>query len=206
MWSFFKPKKPDRQAEARKTVEELRSEFSDAALARSFALNDRINRLRSVRLEYFNELMGVTDDIADRVFPLYERFPNASALEIHGFCASTVAVSAHFSDLPEDEKPTIIDIYLDLWVDNTVSHAPSLDGRTLQRSIQRLWQGFMPGIIRAAAEEEAIKRGFYDPTGTLVKELDRLAGVERSVAERVAAGETIKAAVVHAMTAVRALQ
>ncbi|MCW1753032.1 hypothetical protein [Rhizobium acaciae] len=206
MWSFFKPKKPDLQAEARKAVEELRSELSNAALAKSLTLNDRVNRLRSVRLEYFNELMGVTDDIADRVFPLYERYPNASALEIHGYCASTVAVSAYFSDLPEDEKPTIIDIYLDLWVDNTVSHAPGLNGQTLQGSIQRMWQGFMPGIMRAAAEEEAIRRGFDDPSGTLVKELDRLAGVERSTAERVAAAKTMKAAVVHAMIAVRALQ
>ncbi|MDE8763657.1 MULTISPECIES: hypothetical protein [Rhizobium] len=208
MFSFFKkkPKVPGPQDEARKPSDELRSEFSRATMAKGFSLNDRINRLRSVRLEYFNALMGVTDDVADQVFPLFDRFSAASNLEIHGFCASTVAVATHVSMLPDEEKPTIIGIYLDLWVDNTVAHAPALNGQILKGSVDRLWKGYMPGIMRAVGEDEAIKLGFPNPTVVLAQELDRLTGVERNPAEQALAGATLKEAVMHAILMVRALR
>ncbi|MGO7353864.1 hypothetical protein ACCS66_03910 [Rhizobium ruizarguesonis] len=205
MWSFFKPKKPDFQVYADKAVAELRSEFSDDILVKSMSLNDRIDRLRSVKLEYFNELLGLTDDTKDRLFPLFGAFPNASALEIHGFCASTVTTATQLSELPNEEKPTIIDIYLDLWVDSMVQHAPNLNGEVLKGSMDRMWREFLPGMISVAAEEEAIKAGFPNPSLVLSQELDRLAGVQRSNNDQIVAGETLKAAVVHAIMAVRAL-
>ncbi len=205
MWLFFKPKKPSLQAAARKAVKELRSEFSDEILAKGMSLNDRVNRLRSVELEYINELMGLTDDTADRVFPLFGQFPSASTLEIQGFCASLVASAVHLSELPGDEKPTVIDIYLDLWVDNIVQHAPSLDGKILRGWIDRMWRGFLPGIMRAAADEEAIEMGFPSAPVVLSKELDRLVGVQRNEDDRPLAGKTLKSAVVKAMLRVRSL-
>ncbi|TAV14728.1 hypothetical protein [Rhizobium ruizarguesonis] len=205
MWPFSKPKKPDLQAEARNAVNELRSEFLDDVLAKGMSLNDRVNRLQSVKLESFDELLGLVDDTADRVFPLFDAFPAASALEIHGFCASTVAAAVHVSELPDDEKPTVIDIYLDLWIDNTVQHAPGLDGNILKGSLDRMWRGFLPGIMRAAADEEAIKMGFPNPPLVLSQELDRLVGVQRSEDEQAIAAQTLKSAVVHAMMTVRIL-
>jgi len=203
MWPFSKPKKLDHQAEARKVIEELRAEFSDEDLARGMVLNDRVSRLQSVKVEQLNELLGLVDDTADRVLPLYDDFPNASGLEIHGFCASTVAAAVHVSTLPTDEKPIIIDIFLDLWVDATVRQAPSLDGKILKGSISRMWRGYLPVIMRAAADEEAVKLGFPNPPLVLAQELDRLVSVERGPVDQIAAGQVLKSAVVDAMLFVR---
>jgi hypothetical protein len=204
MFSLFKkkPKTPSIQDAAQQVVDQLRSEFSDQVLSTSFAINERVDRLRSVKIGFFDELMGVTDDVADRVFPLFEGFPDLKILEVHGFCASTVAVATHVSELPKDEKPAIINIYLDLWIACIIGQDANLNGPKLKVSITAMWQSYAGYMMRAATPEEAAKIGFPDAPLTLAQELDRICGVSRSAADLPTAGAVLNEAVMHAMTAV----
>ncbi|TWA50539.1 hypothetical protein FB008_11250 [Sinorhizobium medicae] len=191
---------------AQQALEELRTEFSDDVLRRSLVINDKVSRLGSKKLEYFNELLGITDDVGDRVWPLFESFRNAKVvLEVEGFMASVVASAVKSSDLPEHEKLPIIDIYLDLWTGGMVDRDPSLNGTTLRGSIDRMWQGTIPGILRAAANAEAVKLGFPNPPLVLARALDQLCGVHRSETAQIEAGAVLKDAIIDAMLAVRAL-
>lgn len=209
MFSFFKSKKkpqaPDMQETMQKAVKNLRAEFSDDVLARGMAINDKVNRLRSVKLEFFNELLGLTDEVEERVWPLYQGFRGVKVLELHGFAASVVATAVKTSELPEDEKLPIIDIYLDLWVGGMGDQNPSLNKSILKGSIDREWQGIFPGILRTVAEEEAIKMGFPNPPLALAKAVDQLCGVHRPEADQEKVGAAFKEAIVHAIFAVRAL-
>lgn len=189
---------------AQKALDELRAEFSDDVLRRSFAINDKVSRLGSKKLEYFNELLGITDDVGDRVWPVFENFRNGKvALEVEGFIASVVASAVKSSDLPEHEKLPIIDIYLDLWAGSIVDREPSLNGTILRGSIDRMWQSMIPGILRAAADAEAVKMGFPNPPLVLAQALDQLCGVQRSEAAQIEVGAVLKDAIIYAMLAVR---
>ncbi|MGR9185836.1 hypothetical protein ACU8L2_23715 [Rhizobium leguminosarum] len=203
MWPFSKPKKPILQ-DARKAVDELRYEFSDEVLENSFSVNERVNRLRSVGLEFFNELLGVTDDVSDRVIVFFEN-RRLNALEFHAFCASTVAVAVHLSEVPTDEKPSVIDIYLDLWIESVKERNPQVNRAELKATMERLWTEYSPFMMRAAVEEEAIKAGFENPPLVLARNLDRLCNVTRGNAEQEALAAAVKGAVVHAITSVRAI-
>lgn len=208
MFSFFKkkPQAPSMIESAQKALDELRAEISDNVLRRSFAINDKVSRLGSKKLEYFNELLGITDDVGDRVWPVFENFRTGKvALEVEGFIASVVASAVKSSDLPEHEKLPIIDIYLDLWAGSIVDRDQSLNGTILRGSIDRMWQGMIPGILRAAADAEAVKMGFPNPPLVLAQALDQVCGVQRSEAAQIEVGAVLKDAIIYAMLAVRAL-
>lgn len=209
MFSFFK-KKPQALniiESAQEVVDGLRAKFSDETLARSFIINEKVSRLGSKKLEYFNELLGITDDVGDRVWPVYENFRNEKVvLEVEGFIASVVASAVKSSDLPEHEKLPIIDIYLDLWSGGLVDTYPSLNEAILRGSIDRMWQGMIPGILRSAADAEAVKMGFPNPPLVLAQALDQLCEVQRSEVDQIEAGAVIKDAIIYAMLAVRALE
>ena len=208
MFSFFKkkPQAPSMIESAQKALDELRAEFSDDVLRRSFDINAKVNRLGTKKLEYFNELLGITDDVGDRVWPVFENFRNGKVtLEVEGFIASVVASAVESSDLPEHEKLPIIEIYLDLWAGAFADRDSSLNGTILRGSIDRMWQGMLPGILRAAADAEAVKLGFPNPPLVLAQALDQLCGVQRSEAAQIEVGAVLKDAIIYAMLAVRAL-
>lgn len=207
MFSFFKNKAqaPNMIEGAQKAVDELRAEFPDDELVRSFAINAKVNRLGTKNLEYFNELLGITDGVSDRVWPIFEDLPNVKNIEIHGVLASVVASAVKSSDLPEHEKLPIIEIYLDLWAGGIVDQDPRLKGTILRGSIGRMWESMLPGILRAAAYEDAVKLGFPNPPLVLVQSIDELCGVRRSEAAQIEAGAALRDAIIYAMLAVRAL-
>lgn len=209
MFSFFKLKKkthaPDPQETLQKAVEDLRAQFSDDVLAKGMAVNDKVNRLQSVKLDFFDELMGLTEEVEDKVWPLYPELRGLKVLEVHGFAASVVAAAVHISELPEHEKLAIIDIYLDLWVGVIGDLYPSVDKSILKGSIDREWQGILPGILRAAADDEAVKLGFPNPPLVLAQAVDELCGLNRPEADQQKVGAVFKEATIHAMLAVRAL-
>lgn len=209
MFSFFKPKKQapasGHQETLQKAVKDLRAEFLDDALARGMAINDKVNRLESVKLQFFQELLGLTDEVEERLWPLYQGFRGVKVLELHGFAASIVAAAVKSSLLPEHEKLPIIDIYLGLWVDGIGDQYPSLNKSILKGSIDREWQGVLPGILRTVADAEAVKMGFPNPPLALAQAIDQLCDVNRSAADQEQVGVAFKEAIVHAMFAVRAL-
>lgn len=209
MFSFFKPKKKEQasghQETLQKAVEDLRAEFSDDVLERGMAINDKVDRLESVKLKFFQDLLGLTDEVEERLWPLYQGFRGVKVLELHGFAASIVAAAVKSSVLPEHEKLPIIDIYLGLWVDSIGDQYPSLDKSILKGSIDREWQGILPGILRAVADAEAVKMGFPNPPLALAQAIDQLCGVNRSSAEQEQVGVVFKETIVHTMFAVRAL-
>lgn len=210
IFSWFKSKDkasgPNIVSDAQKAVDELRSQFSDEALSHGLAINEKVDRLGSHKLEYFNDLLGVTDDVADRIWPIFDNFHNVKVLEVHGLCVSIVTTAIHSCDLSEDEKRQIIDIYLDLWAGGVAGQDPSLNGTILRGSIDRMWQGIMPGILRAAVDEEAVKMGFENPPAVLLQALDDLCGVDRPVKQKAEGAAILKDAIIHGFLAVRSLQ
>lgn len=207
MFSIFKKKhKPLSMMEMmQQSVDELRADFSDETLSKAFAIDDKIRRLGSKKLEYFNELLGTTDDVADRIWLAFEGLPPAKKLEIHGLVASIVASAIKASDLPAHEKLQIIDIYLDLWAGAFVQYHPTVDGVILRGSIEKMWQGLLPGILRAVADAEAVKLGFPNPPLALVQSIDTAWGLQRSEAAQIEAGAVLKEIIIFAMATVHTL-
>ena len=207
IFSWFKsktsPASPNLNAGAKEAVDQLRNKFSDETLAQGFAINQKVDRLGSRKLEYFNELLGITDDVADRIWPIFEGFSEVNVLEVNGLFASIVTTAVHSCELPTDEKRQIIDIYLDLWAGGMVAQSPTLNGSILRGSIDRMWQGLMPGILRAAAHEEAVKMGFENPPAVLLKALDDLCGVQRPDGQQAEAASMLKDAIIYGFLAVR---
>lgn len=208
MFSFFKKSKkretpkavPDAHTDLRKAVSDLRSEFSDETLARGMGLLDRVSGLRSVQLSFFQSLLELTDQVSDRMVDHYDEFGTFNALEVHAFCASIVATAIAASDLPEDERPSIVDIYLSLWVDSVVEHGKGINGPALKAQMGKLWAEYCPLVVRAASEPTP--QIVHDPESAavrLVRNVDRLAGIERDEVRQKVVAVTFKVTTMEAI-------
>lgn len=190
MFSFFKRK---RQQEAPR-------------VSSAMELLDRVNRLRSVQLSFFQSLLNLTDEVSDRIVSQYEQFGTFNTLEVHAFCASIVATAVAGSDLPEDETPIIVDIYLALWVDSVAQHGDAINGLALKDQMRRLSAEYCPLIIRAA--NELTPQIMHDPDSVavrLVRNVDRLAGVDRDEVQQSVTAVNFKVAATEAIRIVGGL-
>lgn len=189
MFSFFK-RKP---------------KVSNDATAQGVDLYLRVARLGSRDLDFFKDLLGITDEVSDRVYPIFEGFPDVKFLEVHGVIACIVVTAIKVSSMKEDEKREVIDIYLDLWVGSIVEKEPRLDGKILKGSVERMWQSAMPGILRAAVGEQGEEPGIQFAPVVLLHSLDRLCGIRRPENAVIEDGASLRKAIVFGINAVEAL-
>lgn len=188
MFSFFKKSKRQDAAktvseadeELGKAISDLKAEMGDKALMQGMNLLDRVNALRSVKLSFFQSLLELADNVSNQVVDQYESFGKFNSLEVQGFCASIITTAISVINLPEDEKPICMDIYLGLWVDSVVQHGKGINGPALKDQIVRVWSEYRPLIIGAATEP--VQYIIYKSDSAamrLVSNVDRLAGVTR---------------------------
>jgi hypothetical protein len=195
MFSFFKKKQStpkagpifeDMRQNMRREIENLRAELGDEAMASGMQLLDRVNLIQSVKLPFFQGLLELTYEVSDQVVDQYEPLGEFNAVEVHGFCACIVATAISVINLPDDEKPFVMDIYLDLWVDSAVRNGRNINGPSLKDRIVRVWGEYRPFIYHA--EVEPVQYVLYKPTESaarrLVSNVDRLAGVSRNEVEQ----------------------
>lgn len=176
----------DMQQSIGREVESIRSEIGDEAVTGGMQLLNRVNRLKSVEIPFFQGLLELTNEVSDQVFDQYEQFGDVNALNVHGFCASIVATAVSVINLPDDEKPVVMDIYLDLWIDSAVRNGRNINGPSLKERIVRVWEDYRPFIYYT--EVEPAQYILYKPTESaarlLVSNVDRLAGVSRNEVEQ----------------------
>ncbi|MGI0524009.1 hypothetical protein [Rhizobium giardinii] len=209
MFSFFRKKKQPQEArrkptdlheELRNAVNDLRAELGDEAFVRGMELQDRINGLRSVQLSFFQSLLALTDDVSDHIIDLYEPHGKFNALEVHGFCACIVTTAISVVNLPDDQKPIVMDIYLGLWVDGIVQNGNGINGPALKDQIVRLWSEYRPFIIHT--ETEPVQYIIYKSDSAamrLVSNVDRLAGVTRHLTQQHIAATRFKSMISEAV-------
>lgn len=174
------------QKNVSREVESIRSEFGDEAVTGGMQLLNRVNRLQSVEIPFFKGLLELTDEVSDQVFDQYEQFGDVNTMEVHGFCVAIVATAVSVINLPDDEKPVVMDIYFDLWVDSAVRNGRNINGPSLKERIIRVWGDYRPFIYHT--EVEPVQYILYKPTESaarlLVSNVDRLAGVSRNEVEQ----------------------
>lgn len=174
------------QKNMHREVENLRAELGDEALISGMQLLDRVGVLGVVKLPFFQGLLELNDQVSDQVISQYESFGSFNTLEVHGFCACIVATAISMINLPDDEKPIAIDIYLDLWVESAVRNGKNINGPSLKDRIVDAFGEYRPFIYRA--EVEPVQYIAYKPTESVARRLlsnvDRLAGVTRSEVEQ----------------------
>lgn len=182
MFSFLKRKKQetDPHAELRRSVEKLRSEIGDDTLVKSMELNTRVNRLRSVNLDFIQSLLELTDEITDRIREQYQGFGQLMVLEIDAFCAALVATTVITTDIPEDEAREVIDIYLGLWTETAVKNHPGVQESALKAQMDTLWLDYSRLILKTFGEPTPqIVMNEDSPARILVRNVDRLAKIQR---------------------------
>jgi hypothetical protein len=185
IFSLFKRKKPEPISivdAVRDKMEELRLEMGDDVYFRAMAYNVRVNELTSLRIQDFNELLGVSDELAEKMMEAFSNCDPKPLLDIHAFAGSVVATGISFTNLSADEQPKIKDIYLDLWIDAVIQQAPDIERDKLKKSITRILGEYGPDIVRTFTAETAIKAGFANPPVALMKTIDQMCGVSRSEA------------------------
>lgn len=212
MFSFFKKKKqeaprasPGADQELRKAVNDFRADFSDETLVRSMDLLDRVNRLRSVQWSFFESLVGLTDEISDRIVDEYESFQSFNSIEVHTFCVAIVATGLGVSDLPEHEMGEILDIYVGMNAETIARQVKSLDEVRLKGDMKRVCGEYIPLIARAATEPTPRIVHGHDSALKLVANVDRLAGVERDEVQQGVVAVKFKVAAMEAIRIVRQL-
>ncbi len=189
MFSFFKKKKSN-----------------DDVLAKGMALNQRINRLRSVNFEFIQSMLELTDNVTDRIRELYKQFPAVNGLEVDAFCASMVCTGIISSDVPENEAPEVLDIYLGLWTETAVKNHPGASEQTLRVQMNGLWIEYCRMILKTLDEptpqivinEDSVAR-------VLVRNVDRLARVDRDSSQEAVTAVTFKATIGEVIRIVAAL-
>lgn len=208
MFSFFKRSKrqdaakvvSDGNEELRKAISDLREEVGDEALMKGMNLMDRVGTLRSVKLSFFQSLLELYFEVSDQVVDQYEPFGNFNSLEVHGLCASIIATAISVINLPEDEKPIVTDIYLDLWVDSVVKNGKGINGPSLKDRIVRVCEESRPLIIGAGFEP--VQHIMYKSDSAamrMVSDLDRLAGVTRDETQQLKVAMTFKSLISEAV-------
>ncbi|MGX9991592.1 hypothetical protein ACS4RR_020915 [Rhizobium sp. Z1P35] len=180
MFSFFKSKKVDPNAEADKGVE----------------LYFRVTRLKTVKLEFFQGLLELTDEITQRMSEQYQGLGVYNQLEVEAFCASIITTAVIAADLSDDESLEIIDIYLGLWVEIAVKNYPGTSETGLKSRMNSLCLEYSRMILRAYGEspqqtmivEESVARN-------LVRDVDRLAGIQREEIKQAVTAVMFKATI-----------
>lgn len=189
------------QNDMRGSVEKLSAEMGDEAVISGTQLLDRVNTLETVKLPFFQGLLELTDMVSDQVISRYEPLGDFNALEVHGFCACIVTTAISVISLPDDEKPVVMDIYLDLWVDSAVRNGQNINGPSLKDRIVNAWGEYRPFIYHA--EVEPVQYITFKPTESaarrLVSNVDRLAGVTRSDVEQQMAAIRFKSVIAEAV-------
>lgn len=198
MFSFFKRKTQETgsHAELRQSVEKWRSEIGDDTFLKSIELNSRVNRLTSVNLDFIQSLLELTDELTDRIREQYQGFGQLVLLEIDAFCAALVATAVITTDIPEDEALEVIDIYLGLWTETTVENHPRAEASALKARMDTLWLEYSRLILKTFGEptpEMAMNED--SPARILVRNVDRLAKVERQPERELVTAVIFKAAV-----------
>ncbi|GEM_PF-6482294 len=208
MFSFFRKKKPevsDPHAELRLSVDKLRSELGVDSVMKGMELNARIDRLRSVKLEFIQSLLELTDQITDRIREQYQGFGPLMVLEIDAFCAAIVATAVMTTDIPENEAREVIDIYLGLWTETAVKNHPGVVEATLKAQMDTLWLEYSRLILKTCGEQTPqIMVNEDSPTRVLVRSVDRLARVQREEDRESVAAITFKVAISEALRIVTA--
>jgi hypothetical protein len=176
----------DMQQNISRGVESIRSELGDEAVTGGMQLLSRVNRLHSVKVHFFQGLMELTDEVSDQVFDQYEQLGDVNTMEVHVFCVSIVATAVSVINLPDDEKPVVLDIYFDLWTDSAVRNGRNINGPSLKERIVRVWEDYRPFVYYT--EVEPAQYILCKPTESaarlLVSNVDRLAGVSRNEVEQ----------------------
>nr|WP_299506419.1 hypothetical protein [uncultured Rhizobium sp.] len=186
-------------------MEDLRKEMGDEVYFGAMAYNVRVNELRSLKIQNFNELLGVSDDLGEKMMEAFSNCDPKPILDIYAFCVSVVAAAINFTNIPADEQPKVRDIYFDLWVDAIGQHAQNFDKEKLKASITRVSGEYEPDIVRTFTASSAVQAGFANPPVTLMKTIDQMAGVSRSETSYETIGPGLQALVDHTVRRVQGI-
>ncbi|MCQ1779425.1 hypothetical protein NOJ05_19640 [Neorhizobium galegae] len=182
MFSFFKPTKPPAP------------KASDDDI-KGAALYLRVSKLRSVKLEFFQGLLGLTDEVTQRIDESFQGFATCNRLEVDAFCASIITTAVIATDLPESETSEIVDIYLGLWSETAAKNYPCASEATLKTRMDALLLEYSRMILRAWGESPLQTMADDSVAMNLVRNVDRLANVQREEAKQTVTAVTFKAAI-----------